>query len=343
MGQARVIAGGQRLVQRLRARLFPRQFILVYHKVGHVENDPWGLTVSPDNFAQQLDTLAAFAPCFTIAQMAKALTDGTLPRRAVAITFDDGYADNLYHAMPLLAQRNMNATLFLAPGLLGHDREFWWDELERCLFEPEHLPDHLELRIAGQSFDFAISQCDAKESIRSWRAWSSPIGPRTKLYIQLWKLLKPISHDDQIEALEALLAWTGTSCAIRPSHRIMTRAEAVRLAQARVFEIGAHTMRHVSLPSHDLQRQRHELVESKAACSQIAEHDVSSISYPYGDYDGQTARLVQEAGFEAACTTRQTVLPPHCDLFRLPRIQAHDWAGDDLAYQISAFPNEIEN
>ncbi len=336
MKTLRFIAGGRRVAQRIRSRVFPSRFILVYHKVGRVAHDPWGLTVSPENFAGQLDALATFGPCFTISQMAQRMRTGTLPRRAVAITFDDGYADNLYNAMPALSARGMMATLYLTPGVLGRRREFWWDELERLLFETQLLPDALELEIAGGPFRFSLKH-PTDEHLATWRAWTAPPGPRAALYLDLWSRLKPLVPEEQARVLDQIGTWARAADRVRPSHAIMTQAEAARLAQAQVFEIGAHTMHHVSLPATDPQEQRREMAQSKAAASDIAGYEVTHFSYPYGDYTSETAALAREAGFETACTTRQTLLHPDCDLFQLPRIQAHDWTGQDLAHEMATF------
>ena len=51
------------------------------------------------------------------------------------VTFDDGYADNLWNAKPLLERYDVPAAVFVTTGYAGQDREFWWDELETLLLE----------------------------------------------------------------------------------------------------------------------------------------------------------------------------------------------------------------
>jgi peptidoglycan/xylan/chitin deacetylase (PgdA/CDA1 family) len=63
--------------------------------------------------------------------MLDAARQGALPAGAVAVTFDDGYADNLANAAPLLVEFGVPATMFLSTGAIVNGCEFWWDDLER--------------------------------------------------------------------------------------------------------------------------------------------------------------------------------------------------------------------
>lgn len=91
--------------------------VLTYHAV---EDGPAPLCIEPDLFRAQLDCLLEVgAETLTIASLAARLRDGTLPARAVAITFDDGCASVARTAAPLLAERGLTATVFCVAGHLG--------------------------------------------------------------------------------------------------------------------------------------------------------------------------------------------------------------------------------
>lgn len=109
----------------LRSRLTPGALILGYHRVADLQSDPHGLAVSVEHFAQQLEVLQRLAQPLPLAQLVAHLKAGTLPPRAVALTFDDGYADVLYQALPLLERYEIPATLFVVTGCLGEP--FWWE------------------------------------------------------------------------------------------------------------------------------------------------------------------------------------------------------------------------
>ena len=91
--------------------------ILTYHAV---EAGPPPLCVDPGLFAEHLDALvSAGARALTISELASALERGQLPERAVAITFDDGFASVAEQAAPMLAERGLPATIYAVAGALG--------------------------------------------------------------------------------------------------------------------------------------------------------------------------------------------------------------------------------
>ncbi|HYY33521.1 MAG TPA: polysaccharide deacetylase family protein, partial [Gaiellaceae bacterium] len=91
--------------------------VLTYHAI---ERGPAPLCVDPRLFREHLDCLAeAGARMFTVSQLAAALRAGDLPERAVALTFDDGFASVADEAAPLLAERGLTATVFCVAGYVG--------------------------------------------------------------------------------------------------------------------------------------------------------------------------------------------------------------------------------
>ena len=138
-----------RLLGQLRRRLWPqrpRPVILMYHRVASPRVDPWDLAVQPERFAAQLEVLRATRRPLAMSEFVDRARRGRLPDDAVAITFDDGYADTLTQARPRLARAGIPATLFLATAFVGQRLEYWWDELARGLLiddgaTPDGPPD----------------------------------------------------------------------------------------------------------------------------------------------------------------------------------------------------------
>jgi peptidoglycan/xylan/chitin deacetylase (PgdA/CDA1 family) len=119
--------------------------VLGYHRVGDGP-DPFGLTVSARHFEAHLEVLTRRAHPMRLPDAVDAALDGGAPPRAVALTFDDGYADMLETVLPLLEQARVPATVFVTTGCPG--RQFWWDELA-AIADEDSTPATLRSRAAG--------------------------------------------------------------------------------------------------------------------------------------------------------------------------------------------------
>jgi peptidoglycan/xylan/chitin deacetylase (PgdA/CDA1 family) len=120
-----------------------RTIILMYHRIARVRLDPWSMCVSPEHFAEHLQVLQKYhrVPLEHLKPGGGWSLRGKL---SVAITFDDGYADNLFDGARLLKRYDTPATFFITTGYIGGDREFWWDEVEQLVPTAEFLT-HYEI------------------------------------------------------------------------------------------------------------------------------------------------------------------------------------------------------
>jgi peptidoglycan/xylan/chitin deacetylase (PgdA/CDA1 family) len=120
----------QRFAAARRARVRDDAVILMYHRIGVVERDPWRLAVTPARFAEQLAVIKDVFHPLPLQALRESIAMRQIPRDTAVITFDDGYRDNLTTAQPLLGEYDLPATLFVTTGYLDSERDFWWDELE---------------------------------------------------------------------------------------------------------------------------------------------------------------------------------------------------------------------
>ena len=320
----------------------PKALILLYHRIADTEIDPHDLCVSPRHFAEQLAVLAQHYTPMSLQECLAAVDQGRLPRRAAVITFDDGYADNLHAAKPLLERHGFPATLFITTGQINNPREFWWDELEKVFLVPDTLPQHLDMEVNGLTnhweLDGATQHTEEQVRVRpTWRAVDGTLPtPRYELYRTVHKLLRGLPSGQRTAKMDALLKWSGASCEARPSYRALTAKELVALAKTNLVDFGAHTVTHPHLPEQELAVQREEIHGGKTALEQVIGRAVRSFSYPYGFYSDPTIELVRQAGYSSACTCIERATRSESDLFQLPRFMVRDWDGDEFARRLHA-------
>lgn len=311
----------------------------MYHRVAEVGSDPWSLCVTPRHFAEQLEVLRERAQPTRLQSLSRALAIGNRSDRPVAVTFDDGYADNSYDAKPLLERHDVPATFFLTAGYVDREHEFWWDELERLLLQPGALPATLRLSIDGSVHRWELGEAahygeDEYRRYRRWRIGDGEPSPRHSLYRSLHQLMQPLDEDERRKVLEELLlAWSGAGPVNRPTHRPLSSAQVSALGE--LIEVGAHTVTHPFLSALPPAAQWDEIRHSKARLEEITGSPVTSFAYPYGDYTAETATLVREAGFARACSTETGTVWRRTDPFRLPRVEVQDWDGEEFARRLS--------
>lgn len=330
----------RRSARRWRRTFTSRALILMYHRVIDLPSDPQLLCVTPAHFAEHLEILRRDYQPLSLLQLAKALGEGTLPNRAVVVTFDDGYADNLENAAPVLRRQGIPATVFVTSGALGRHEEFWWDELDRLILQPGVLPDPLELRIGERVYRWetgpsATYTVDDARLHRDWHV-ERPVdpGPRQHLYRSLYDVLQPLPAEPRRCALDQLRALAGVDSAGRTTHRTLTVAEVVRLSQDGLIEVGAHTVTHPLLATLPVATQRGEIEQSKACLEEVLGKPVVSFSYPHGSRGTETVAIARAAGFACAGSSDPDPVWPDADPFQLPRVVVRDWDGDMFARQM---------
>jgi peptidoglycan/xylan/chitin deacetylase (PgdA/CDA1 family) len=297
---------------------FNRPFVLMYHRVGEPFIDPWELSVSRQNFARQIEILTKARDIVPLQWLAQRLRDGQPPRNAAAITFDDGYADVLQNAMPIMLRMNSPVTVFVTTHAITDPSVFWWDVLSRITLETPALPERLAIEIAGRNYDWLVAE-DAP------RTQSNIAINRTTLHFGLHALLKPLGAHEREKALEQLARWAGTDASPRRRDRAMTHSELRQLADTGGVSIGAHTCTHPSLPLLKPDNLEREISGSRQQCEEITGRRVVGFAYPFGDFDDSTAKAVRSAGMDYAVTTLPREAGPRVDPFRLPRVTVADW------------------
>jgi peptidoglycan/xylan/chitin deacetylase (PgdA/CDA1 family) len=303
--------------------------ILLYHRVAEPPTDPWWLAVSSRNFAAQLDVLRRRCDVVPLSSLPDR-SGGARPR--VAITFDDGYVDNLTNAGPELAERGLTATVFVVSTPLHEGAEFWWDRIDRLVLRTPSLPHEFVLEAENGPLRWPVPELDPPHGTdgvqASWRAWEAPLHDRQRLYLELYNLLFAAAPDERRSLIGKLAVWGGPAADESDLQRAMTTSELRDLAAVPGIEIGAHTQSHPRLADLPLALQEQEIVGSRRALEDVLDRPVSSFAYPFGrrsDYTDETADLVHQASFDLACSNERGLITAGTNRLQLPRLQVHDW------------------
>jgi peptidoglycan/xylan/chitin deacetylase (PgdA/CDA1 family) len=315
-----------------------RAAILVYHRVAEPGCDPFSLAVSPRRFAAHVDGLRAEYSVVPLRDLAAAAAAGRVPHRAVSITFDDGYVDNLYAVRPLLAAADTPATVFVVAGKVGATEEFWWDRLARWVLHSPKLPADVSLDIDGDRRRCetiaagASLPVDVADGSWSMRDDVDP-SPRHRLFRELWGILRTLRDDVRERAMSDLGSRFDDGLEPRKDLLPLSEAELVRLAGEGLVEIASHGMTHSRLADVSFEAQRWEVCESRSRLEALVGRSVTTFAYPFGtpdDYSRDTIRLVEGAGYAAACMNVSGWIVGGVDRYELPRLRVFDWDVEEL-------------
>jgi peptidoglycan/xylan/chitin deacetylase (PgdA/CDA1 family) len=295
-------------VRRRLRRTGPRPLILMYHRVARPRVDPWNLAVDPDRFEQQLAVLRRTRHVLPMSEFAVRLIARDLPADAVAVTFDDGYADNLHVAMPRLQAAAVPALLFLMTGTVGTRAEYWWDELARLILLHRGATE-CEVLIAGQQRRFAVPEYG---------------GTREAVYRDIWRRVRDIPASERARVMDQLRQRLDPPSA-DPDDFPMSEQEVVTCVASGVFEIGCHTVTHAVLPSVGAAERKNELVESRRACERLVNGRIEGFAYPHGEHDAASRVAVRECGFSWACSDNGPPLTPSIDPYAVSRVAVRNW------------------
>lgn len=307
----------------------------MYHRVSDSTFDPWGLSVAPQRFHEQIELLGRLCKPLPLEEFVRQLEESTLPPNAVSITFDDGYLDNLEAALPALSDAGVPATVFVASGFTGA-REFWWDEVARLVFFFSRGID-CEVSVGRTQLSISLApDIEGKGELPEWKDWQTPRTERENLYLEICSRLRPLSRierDYALSQIRGVLTGTIPECL---SQRPMTSEEIRTLTDPAFVTIGAHTVSHPELIHLPPEEQRHEIATSKRDCELLSRVPVKGFSYPHGRFDHETRNLVRGSGFTYACTSvAQFVEPNSYDVFALPRFQVMNWSANALEHLLT--------
>lgn len=289
---------------------------LLFHKVPTSADPLAPKELDLAHFEQILDFVAANMNVVPLSEASEALSKGSLPQRAVALTFDDGYAEWIDNVSPALRKRNLPATFFVTTGHLDGAEVLWH---ERIVAAVRALPSRgivLPTGLGGYT-DLDLTNC------------------RERLIAQLQERLKYAPLQQRLHAIEQL-----ESQACRPL--LLPRgfdASSVRTLHSQGFEIGAHTVHHPILNECTAEQARFEIGACKEVLESIIGGPVHSFAYPNGrpciDFRAEHVEMVRAAGYRNAVSTGTGIARAATNPFQLPRFTPWGRSEERVTYQLA--------
>ena len=292
--------------------------ILRYHAVcgpeGFAYAEP-GICVTPSAFQRHVAYLTSEYRVLPLPEAVCYLRQGkTLPPNAVAITFDDGYADNLAAAR-VLGRHGATATFYITTSCLAGDTPFWPSEIRQLVLRIEGP----EIRLKSAGVEIVVRCATDPERRLAIRA--------------LAKTFKANAIPVREALRQELRELAGGSGVASP----MLTWGAVREMHEMGMTIGAHTMTHPNLPNAGPADAWLEISGSKARLERELGVAPTMFSYPNGGAERyltpEVASLVRQAGFEASTTSRNGFAGPASDLYALERVQVAERL-EDLVFAL---------
>lgn len=323
-----LIKRGYQKIERIYHRSFSSGCVtLLYHRIADLKIDPLCLSVTPDNFYDQIKFLKKKFNLLKIdefLQIKMSNKSKFLPKSFI-ITFDDGYADNFYNAIPILNALDADALFYICTGKINTSREFWWDELERICYEGSFF-----------NITFFIENIEYKVCINN-------LQQRIEVYNTLYPIVKklsPINKDFFLTILSEcarINLHTG-----RSSHRVLTSHEINQMFLSHAAVIGSHTTSHPSLSRLSYNDQYDEIKKSKLFLENVIGQSIKHFSYPYGtkaDYDINSINICKELDFKMVASNFEGKVYKKTSNLEIPRFLVRNWKTNKFHMQMQKYLN----
>ena len=269
-----------------------RGVVLLYHRVAYAAGDAWGLSVSPSCFEAHMDLLRAEFHPMSLTELTDAARRRRVPDGAVAVTFDDGYADNFSTALPMLERFEVPATVFVATAYMGAGRPFWWDELETIFLDDDGGGTLAEQSAEHEDANHAVRRLAPREVERAMERYREEAGHAG-----------PVATGDK---------------------RPMTMEELEQLMSSPLIDLGAHTRHHADLAAIPASDVRSEVEGSRRDIAEWVGKPPPAFSYPFGQHGPRARQVVRKAGFDLGTGTHPMAVTWLNDRYELGRLWVED-------------------
>jgi peptidoglycan/xylan/chitin deacetylase (PgdA/CDA1 family) len=274
--------------------------ILIYHRVLPEVDPLFPLEVTAESFDKQLTVLKMHFNVLPLTEAIVRLKSGTLPSRSACITFDDGYADNVSIALPILKRHRLQATFFIASAYLNGGRMFN-DTIIHSIRHSRSLQiDLTKLGLGIHKLETLAAKHQTIDALLKYVKYL-PLGER----------------EDTAEMIAELIT------DIKPPSDLMMNMLQLKELSDSGMTIGGHTAHHPILAKLNKAESSLEIAEGREFLESILGIKVNFFAYPNGkpgvDYLPEQVDILKKMGFEAALSTQWGTASRKSDMFQLPR------------------------
>ena len=289
--------------------------ILMFHGVMDEQAGQQWQPTWPRHTPAQLDRiLAILGKYYQFVSMDEAvdMLSGKQPLKpySMVLSFDDGYANNLSHAHPVLDAHGAPMILYVCSGMLGNGQPFWIDRLDFAL---QQQPGPEIITATG---DCRRTLDTSRRSLLAagYRAYRQEI---KSAYANDYQMLADLASE-----AERLERQAGAALSpLYPSDPWSATVTVEQLAEPiDGLTIGSHTVNHVRLTRIDGDAANEELGSSKRALERHTGRPCRHFCYPNGDNDEQARHRVAAADYRSAVTSTPGINRPGDNLFALRRL-----------------------
>ncbi len=288
-----------------------RLSVFIFHRVLPQPDPLFPDEVDAARFDELLGWIRSWFQVLPLDTAIRQLSEGSLPARAAALSFDDGYADNHDVALPLLQKHGLPCSFFVATGFLDGGR--MWND---TLIEAVRLSSLPSLDLSGLH--------DGRGEDLGRHALGDTAGRRAALG-KLIERVKYLPPEPRLACVNAI----AQRAEVTPPNALMMSSEQVRGLHRAGMQIGAHTVSHPILAKLDAQQAGDEIGRSRDVLQDLLGDKVGLFAYPNGkpgtDYLPEVhPAIVRELGFDAAVSTRWAAATRSDDVFQIPRFTPWD-------------------
>jgi peptidoglycan/xylan/chitin deacetylase (PgdA/CDA1 family) len=240
-------------------------------------------------------------------------------RRFATFTFDDGYRDNIEHALPVFRKLNVPMTIYLAPDFCDSNGLAWWSTLETILTVSNEVIVPFP---AGEKQLPLTTVTEKYSAFREIYPWLRAM-PDVEIHAHVNRWAERAGVDPYAACRNLVMNW-----------------QEVRAArQDPLVTFGAHSMTHAALAKCSDDEARWQIEASVEHVEHELGGDCRHFAYPYGDLGSAGPRefeLARALGLKTAVTTQKGLIPIDArdQLTALPRLSLNGDFQDQRLLQV---------